>query len=490
MKALFVYVLLCIIFPFAAGPRLVLFDLKNLGVPGVLSEVASSMIRTRLVKSGKFTVLERKYLDSLFREQGESLKAEYSEEFRLRLGQMLSAEKAAAGYISPIGDDIIISLRLIDIETGNVEISNDIIFSPDPASFRYFISNVVKKTTDFYKHPCYVTECDSSYAVISCGENGKIRPGMEIMVLRKKELIGGFSEYRNSGRLLVEKVNRESALCRMIGKGNIMKGDSAVLSNRVTYKSEPPGAVVYSDSGYVGITPVTVYNIMPGNHFYRMEKKGRGGISGTFSISPGENLIIKKSFQGVEGDSDTENGIFALFCRHRGMLPVSKESGEDFCIDKYEYPNKKGETPLSGISYFDARRLCRQENKRLCSPEQWYLACSGGGKRVYPYGNSYMQKICNTGSHIKSGKPVISGERDNCLSAYGIMDMSGNLAEWISGGGDSHTGRAAGGAFSSIEGGAACSSVRELKKEGEYESVGFRCCTEAVLRETAGRYSD
>ncbi|MFP4522735.1 MAG: CsgG/HfaB family protein, partial [Fibrobacterota bacterium] len=121
MKALFVYVLLCIIFPFAAGPRLVLFDLKNLGVPGVLSEVASSMIRTRLVKSGKFTVLERKYLDSLFREQGESLKAEYSEEFRLRLGQMLSAEKAAAGYISPIGDDIIISLRLIDIETGNVE---------------------------------------------------------------------------------------------------------------------------------------------------------------------------------------------------------------------------------------------------------------------------------------------------------------------------------------------------------------------------------
>ena len=152
-----------------------------------------------------------------------------------------------------------------------------------------------------------------------------------------------------------------------------------------------------------------------------------------------------------------------------------------YCIDLYEYPNRKGATPKGGVTYAMAEAACAKEGKRLCTENEWERACKGARNYRFPYGNAFDDEICNT--QTPSGRPreaKPSGESKRCLSSFGIADLSGNLAEWTS---SPYNARGAGKA---IKGGAAnrpdhasrCSARRNgpVNKADADTYVGFRCC--------------
>lgn len=103
----------------------------------------------------------------------------------------------------------------------------------------------------------------------------------------------------------------------------------------------------------------------------------------------------------------------------------------NFCMDVYEYPNRKGLMPKGFVRINEARSLCKQLGKRLPTQSEWETACLGSNRLKYSYGNDFVKGNCMTGvegSKIK--KPVPSGTLDNCQSDYNIYDMVGNVYEW------------------------------------------------------------
>ncbi len=48
----------------------------------------------------------------------------------------------------------------------------------------------------------------------------------------------------------------------------------------------------------------------------------------------------------------------------------------DYCIDVYEYPNKKGARPPVMVDWYDAMGLCAAKGKRLCYEAEWVAACA------------------------------------------------------------------------------------------------------------------
>jgi hypothetical protein len=154
---------------------------------------------------------------------------------------------------------------------------------------------------------------------------------------------------------------------------------------------------------------------------------------------------------------------------------VSVENGP-FCIDRYEWPNKKGQTPLTGLSREDAAKKCSETGKYLCGKNEWQVACSNGKKKYYPHSNSPDEQNCNVIGN-KEYKNVIapSGVFSDCASPAGAYDMNGNVAEWTSGsdGGNAYV---YGGSWHNDIADASCSSNLSLNPKTGYFYVGFRCC--------------
>lgn len=117
-----------------------------------------------------------------------------------------------------------------------------------------------------------------------------------------------------------------------------------------------------------------------------------------------------------------------------------------FCMDRYEWPNKKGEKPAVMVTWNDMKRECGKLGKRLCVDHEWSLACEGPEMLPYPYGLKRDSNACNIDHLQKEGadirhmdkanveylwQGVPSGSMDKCVSPYGVFDMTGNVDESV-----------------------------------------------------------
>lgn len=103
---------------------------------------------------------------------------------------------------------------------------------------------------------------------------------------------------------------------------------------------------------------------------------------------------------------------------------------EGFCIDEFEYPNEIGEYTIEA-SYDESKDYCESIGKRLCTGHEWQKACAGPEGLLYPWGDEWDDSICNT--HTDDGlsrELAPAGSWENCVSFYGVYDMSGNMSEW------------------------------------------------------------
>jgi hypothetical protein len=155
-----------------------------------------------------------------------------------------------------------------------------------------------------------------------------------------------------------------------------------------------------------------------------------------------------------------------------------KVAEQMFCIDKYEWPNRKGSKPDAFVSKYGASDSCFSKGKRLCTADEWTLACMGPYSWRYPYGQVYEPYACSTHDTTFS----VSGSKPECRSFFGVYDMSGNLAEWTD------TKAVENRQFYYVKGGfwesgpqSSCLEKRySYYPQNKHNPVGFRCCSDIV----------
>ena len=126
-----------------------------------------------------------------------------------------------------------------------------------------------------------------------------------------------------------------------------------------------------------------------------------------------------------------------------------------YCVDRYEWPNHQGVKPTVLVTWEQARKACTDRGKRLCTEPEWTFACEGDQALPYTYGYVRDPTVCVFDRLYVERKKLLldwaeclvtpdcraeferldqrepAGRFRACRSPFGVMDMNGNVNEWI-----------------------------------------------------------
>lgn len=100
------------------------------------------------------------------------------------------------------------------------------------------------------------------------------------------------------------------------------------------------------------------------------------------------------------------------------VVPRPRESWE---TDNY---------PVTSITWDDAKIFCEWVGKRLPTEAEWEAAAHGSTPRLWPWGDIWDSSKANT-AEAGIGRSTPIGSYPSGASPYGILDMAGNVAEWV-----------------------------------------------------------
>jgi len=164
--------------------------------------------------------------------------------------------------------------------------------------------------------------------------------------------------------------------------------------------------------------------------------------------------------------------------------------------------SRPGVVPQGYISGAEAQRACQMAGKRLCTDDEWWRACAGAKKTIYPYGTVHKKGACREERKLHPmlelyganappeiwyvepmNNPAISEQDDTisltgahpaCKTSTGVFDLVGNVHEWA----NDPAGTFHGGAYSTKNQlGCQYETVAHGFSYHDY-STGFRCCSE------------
>jgi len=181
-------------------------------------------------------------------------------------------------------------------------------------------------------------------------------------------------------------------------------------------------------------------------------KAGYDVVPSAASLCPDDMVEIKGDYcTNLEevclkyGDPDNKgaNGPVQCLEFQYPTRCLSKTVPMHYCIDKYPYPNKPEEKPTTQLDWYQAKKLCEADGKRLCTMHEFTQACRGPENKPYPYGNGYIRDCskCNCdlernfdpfkASFEKLDKRIPMGSMPECVSDYGVYSLVGNNDRWV-----------------------------------------------------------
>jgi len=83
--------------------------------------------------------------------------------------------------------------------------------------------------------------------------------------------------------------------------------------------------------------------------------------------------------------------------------------------------------PAMPVKWTGANEYCITMGKRLPTEAEWEYAARGAKGLKYPWGDQWRP----TWANVATGKPAAVGSHHKDISPFGVIDMAGNVREWV-----------------------------------------------------------
>ncbi len=150
-----------------------------------------------------------------------------------------------------------------------------------------------------------------------------------------------------------------------------------------------------------------------------------GNPNGAINEKPAHSVFVSSFWMDK---MEVSNQQYASCVRAGACTdPIIKKSFKNAAyFDSSEFEN----FPVIQVTWQQADDYCKWIGGRLPTEAEWEKAAKGPEGTLYPWGNEFIAEYLNfSGSGINDTQPVDGYE--NGISGYGILNLSGNVAEWV-----------------------------------------------------------
>jgi formylglycine-generating enzyme required for sulfatase activity len=223
-----------------------------------------------------------------------------------------------------------------------------------------------------------------------------------------------------------------------------------------------------SAHGLGGERPARDRVLIPGGPFTQ------GSTRGDEDERPVRRVLVKTF--AIDRDEVTQ-GDYALCVATGRCRPASAPTASSSSTD--------AKLPVTGVDWNEAQLYCRFVGGRLPTEAEWEKAARGTDGREYPWGDDPDCARANWGNFEgegpcagkNPGRPVSVGQYPAGASPYGVLDLAGNVWEWVADRYDQQPSRRV------VRGGSCCSyfvgpraaNRNAWAPEHRDADLGFRC---------------
>lgn len=160
------------------------------------------------------------------------------------------------------------------------------------------------------------------------------------------------------------------------------------------------------------------------------------------TISPFRMEVTEVSFSQFMAFMNSPSmgpGSHRSGCNGQACMATQSDSATSYVAfdnNSYSVPSVVADLPMVEVTWFGAKSYCEAIGRRLPTEAEWERAARGDSGIIYPWGNdwdatrAWTNRSAPDAAAEGGAQPVTSFALG--ASPYGVLNMAGNVAEWVS----------------------------------------------------------